>query len=250
MTSKLKATGCSSSLRAIQEAIISQFQAGCIPEKELSIDESMVLWRERLRFRQYIPGKQHKRGVKLYMLCETTGHMWNLFVCCGKSDPVSGLGHAESVVLKLMEKRLDIGHSLFVDNFYTSVPSAKVLESRKTSFCETLRRNRKHLPETVKSIRLQTGNHIVRRNGNIIVLKWKDKREIMMLSTHHSGKMIEGGKRKRHGQFVKKPDCVFAYNEFICGIDRMDQLLAYYTGVLYPAEKITQVVQDGGTPDD
>jgi hypothetical protein len=33
------------------------------PNKELSLDESMVLWRGRLQFRQYMPGKRHKYGI-------------------------------------------------------------------------------------------------------------------------------------------------------------------------------------------
>lgn len=37
------------------------------PGKELSLDESMVLWRGRLFFRQYILGKRHKYGIKLYI---------------------------------------------------------------------------------------------------------------------------------------------------------------------------------------
>lgn len=40
------------------------------PGKELSLDESMVLWRGRLLFRQYIKNKRHKYGIKLYVLAE------------------------------------------------------------------------------------------------------------------------------------------------------------------------------------
>jgi len=36
------------------------------PSKNLSIDESMILWRGRLVFRQYIKNKRHKYGVKSY----------------------------------------------------------------------------------------------------------------------------------------------------------------------------------------
>lgn len=182
-------------LRAIHEALLSRFQAAYTPQKELSIDESMVLWRGRLLFRQYIPGKRHKYGVKLYMLCESSGYVWNVLVYCGKSDPISGLGHAESVVMKLMEKRLDQGHSLYVDNFYTSIPLAKQLLSRKTDVCGTLRRNRKHLPQAVANAKLRPGQCTARRSGGITVLKWKDKREILMLSSHHSGRLSDSQKK-------------------------------------------------------
>ena len=79
----------------------------------------MVLWRGRLIFWQYILAKRHKYGVKLYLLCETSSYVWNILVYCGKMDPVSGFGHAESVVLNLMSSRLDKRHILFTDNFYT-----------------------------------------------------------------------------------------------------------------------------------
>jgi len=40
------------------------------PGKELSLDESMVLWRGRLLFRQFIQNKRYKYGIKLLMLGE------------------------------------------------------------------------------------------------------------------------------------------------------------------------------------
>ena len=216
-------------LKTICDRLLERFQAVYTPGKQLSIDESMVLWRGRLMFRQYIPGKRHKYGVKLYMLCEPSGYVWNAVVYSGKSDPVSGLGHSESVVMKLMEKRLDCGHILFVDNFYTSFPLSQELLKRHTLLCGTLRRNRKHLPEAVVSAKLKTGQHIARRNGRTVVMKWKDKRDVMMLSTLHTGNMTDSSKVNRRGEHVKKPDCVIDYNQHMCGVDRIDQLMAYYT---------------------
>ncbi|GBP66764.1 PiggyBac transposable element-derived protein 4 [Eumeta japonica] len=54
------------------------------PEADLSIDESMVLWRGRLVFRQYIKNKKHKYGVKLYELCESSGIVMKIRVYKGK----------------------------------------------------------------------------------------------------------------------------------------------------------------------
>ena len=38
------------------------------PDKNQSIDESMMLWHGRLVFRQYIKNKRHKNVIKLYEL--------------------------------------------------------------------------------------------------------------------------------------------------------------------------------------
>ena len=216
-------------LKNICDALLKRFQALYTPGKEVSIDESMVLWRGRLIFRQYIPGKRHKYGVKLYMLCEHTGYVWNVLVYCGKMDPISGFGHAETVVLKLMEKLLDRGHALYVDNFYTSVPLAEALLNRKTLLCGTVRKNRKHLPKKVISTKLKKGQHIAEKKGLIVFEKWQDKREVLMLSTHHSGKMVESTRRSRLGNKKKKPESVLSYNTYMCGVDRMDQLMSYYS---------------------
>ena len=143
---------------------------------------------------------------------------------CGKTDAISGLGHSETVVMKLMEKRLDCGHMLYVDTFYTSVVLAKQLLKRKTLLCGTLTRNRKHLLEAVVSAKLKTGQRIVRRNGQIAVVKWKGRRDVLTLSTAHAGKMIESSKVNTRGEHVRKPDTVIDYNQYICGVDRMDQL--------------------------
>ncbi|KAJ8910822.1 hypothetical protein NQ315_004682, partial [Exocentrus adspersus] len=53
------------------------------PGKELSLDESMVLWRDRLIFRQYIKNKRHKYGVKLYLLTEPDGIVQKFAVYTG-----------------------------------------------------------------------------------------------------------------------------------------------------------------------
>jgi len=76
-------------LRAVCDRLLEQFQVAYIPGKELSIDESMVLWRGHLMFRQYIPGKRHKYGVKI--VCATSGYVWNALVYTGKSDPIPDL---------------------------------------------------------------------------------------------------------------------------------------------------------------
>lgn len=43
------------------------------PGKELSLDESEVLWRIRLLFRQWIKNKRHKYWIKLYVPAEPDG---------------------------------------------------------------------------------------------------------------------------------------------------------------------------------
>ncbi|KAJ8947327.1 hypothetical protein NQ314_008629 [Rhamnusium bicolor] len=114
------------------------------------IGESMIPWRGRLNFRQYIPSKSHKYGVKLFKICSTDGYTWKCEVYTGrnkKNRRPAGLGIRESVVLSLAEGLLDEGRVLYTDNFYTSCPLARTVLSRNTHLVGTLKRNRKYLPK-------------------------------------------------------------------------------------------------------
>lgn len=46
------------------------FKDALIPFSNLAIDESLLLWKGRLSFKQYIKSKRHRFGIKLYILCD------------------------------------------------------------------------------------------------------------------------------------------------------------------------------------
>ena len=58
------------------------------PDKDLAIDESLVKFKGRLGFKQYIPAKRARFGIKLFVLCESSGFVWNMHVYQGKSTIV------------------------------------------------------------------------------------------------------------------------------------------------------------------
>lgn len=117
------------------------------PGKNLSIDESMILWQGRLIFRQYIKGKRHKFGVRLYMLTESSSLNLRMFIYCGQKLTViqqpHALSHTEEVVMNLMKEKLNIGYSIYMDNFYNSVDLVQKFLFKKTYCTGTLCTNRK-----------------------------------------------------------------------------------------------------------
>lgn len=196
------------------------------PSKELSIDEGMVLWRGRLSFRQYMKGKRHKYGIKIYSLCESNGLVLKFIIYSGKGGELSGVGHADKVVMHLMFRRLNVGHSIFMDNYYNSFPLASEL-LRKGTYCTgTLRKHRKYMPEDVTSAKLKTGEVIQRYSEGVMVAKWRDKREVMYLSTEFENTMAVS--RNRRGVARDKPLPIIQYNAYMKGVDRSDQMMAYY----------------------
>ena len=53
---------------------------------DLCIDETMVPFRGRVGFRQYVPGKRFKYGMKKFKLCTTKGYTLNTKIYCGQEE--------------------------------------------------------------------------------------------------------------------------------------------------------------------
>lgn len=208
--------------------LLNNFTKVYSPGKNLSLDEAMILWRGRLSFRQYIKNKKNKYGIKLYELCTADGFILNILIYTGKGTIVNtGKGHTYEVVMRLMQQYLSKGHALYLDNFYNSVVLAEDLMEKQTNMCGTLQQNREGNPIEVVRQKLKKGEHISRQKGDITVMKWRDKRDVLVISTTN-GPTMENVRNKR-GDNVSKPSMVVSYNKSMSGIDRSDQMLSYYS---------------------
>ena len=90
--------------------------------KQLSVDESLNLFKGWLHFKQYIKTKRIRFGIKLYELKTSNGITLDLLVYPGKGmfsgdDPNSDMPTTEHIPSVLMEPFLGKGHILFTDNY-------------------------------------------------------------------------------------------------------------------------------------
>lgn len=209
--------------------IITKFQNSYVPTQNLSLDESMLLWRGRLIFRQYIKNKRHKYGIKFYELCTYDGYVLAAEIYKGKNIENVSSSKVNDIVLRLMKTYLNKGHHIFMDNFYNSVGLSTLLLQKKTHTTGTLRSNRKLNPFKItgKNIKLKKGEHKFARKGKIYVSRWKDKRDVFTITTGYHPQMVKI--KNKRGIEKNKPKHVIAYNENMSGIDRCDQMLSYYS---------------------
>ncbi|KAG5882253.1 hypothetical protein JTB14_014950 [Gonioctena quinquepunctata] len=145
-----------------------------------------------------------------------------------RGDTTSGKGHADAVVEELMERYAGEGQTLFVDNFYTSIPLANYLLENETYLCGTIRKNRGGFPKSLFSRKVKKGNLYGMQKGSIKIIKWTDKKSVCMLSTRedHNDTLIDTAK-VRNGESVQKPKCVVDYNKAKKGVDYSDQMSSY-----------------------
>lgn len=185
-----------------------KFKELFFPGEDIVIDETLVPWRGRLIFRQYIPNKTHRYGIKLFKLCSTEGYTWALKIYAGKSkDGVREVGLAQNVCMELTGPLLNDGRTLYIDNFYTSYSLAKSMLANATHVVGTLRANKKDIPKEVMLAKLKRGEVISKEDENgIVVLKWKDTRDVRMLSTKHAPTMVEIEPKPRSAQKSRDGD--------------------------------------------
>jgi hypothetical protein len=209
-----------------------KFQNLFLPGPNISIDESLTLWKGRLSFKQYLPLKAAKFGIKTYELCESgSGYLWSFLVYTGKDTQfkssllTQAMTKTTAIVLHLIEPLLHKGYTVWLDNFYNSPALARLLKSKATDCVGTLKINRKGVPKAVKDAKIKKGEVIGQHSGPVTVMKWHDKRNVLMISTFHDTKMKSEMKR---GIEIRKPVCVVEYNKCMGGVDLKDQLLQMY----------------------
>lgn len=81
-----------------------------------------MLWKGRLSFKQYLPNKRKRFGIKAFILCDChTGIILDFIVYTGKGtdideDSSDDSGVSAKIVKTLMRPYLNVGHVLYTDN--------------------------------------------------------------------------------------------------------------------------------------
>ncbi|XP_033758646.1 piggyBac transposable element-derived protein 4-like [Pecten maximus] len=101
----------------------NRFKALNTPQRELSIDESLVASRVKSIMKQYIPSKAAKFGIKFWVLVEAcSGYVMNMSVYRGKTYEPTPRGEQQgtNVVMYLLRacELLYKGYHVFCDSFF------------------------------------------------------------------------------------------------------------------------------------
>ena len=212
-----------------------KFRSIYTPRKYISIDESLLLWKGRLSWKQSILTKRARFGFKMYSVNESeSGYIYKSLLYTGKEMTEKLAGDykyvATKIVMDLMHDLLDIGHTLFIDNWYWSFELSKLLLSHSTDTVGTIRADRKDLPAEVKKKKgkkMKKGEGIVlyERGTNVIVTQWRDKKDVSMMSTCVNDGTVTV---KRAGKDKEIPCVADFYNQHMGGVDKSDQMLTSY----------------------
>jgi hypothetical protein len=149
------------------------------PSEHLAVDEVIVKFKGRIIFRQYIPEKRKRFGIKIYKLCDDSGYTYDMRVYLGKDShsATDDMTATHATVRHLTHRVEGLGLKLFMDNFFSSPRLFDDLERRKINSCRTVWPDRKDMPPDFgwKKLKLKRGDVRVRTRGNLTALAWKDR---------------------------------------------------------------------------
>jgi len=127
-------------IRNIFDTLNNKFYELYNRTQHLAVDEVIVLFKGRVIFRQYIPKKHKRSGIKIYKLCDALGYTYDMSVYLGKQWLLATqeMSATHGIVLELVRRVEGLGHKLYTDSYFSSPPLYDDLSRRKINCCGTV----------------------------------------------------------------------------------------------------------------
>ncbi|KAJ7993964.1 hypothetical protein DPEC_G00260590 [Dallia pectoralis] len=196
------------------------------PGPDVTVDEQLVPFRGRCPFRQYMPSKPARYGIKAWVCCDArSSYAWKMQVYTGKTrdGPEKNLG--ARVVFDLTEG-LPRDHTVTCDNFFTSYKLAqRLLADRGLALVGTVRKNKPELPPALlatKTRRVLSSAFAFTPIATLVSYLARRNRNVLLLSTLHADARLSD-------RADRKPALILDYNRNKGGVDNLDKVIGTYS---------------------
>ncbi|XP_050305575.1 uncharacterized protein LOC126742815 [Anthonomus grandis grandis] len=214
--------------RDIWERVTGKFPDFLVPSESVVIDEELITFHGRCKFRLYIPIKPGKYGIKANVLCDSENYY------CFAAEPYAGkvinqpkdYNSGPEVVKRLVElaKWQNSGRNITMERKFTSVLTANASLEQNLTVVGTIMSNRKDvLPE----LRPQSLKHAT---PGTIRFAFRD-REILVSYIPKKKKVVTALSIQHHIMQVKndKPEIFLYYNSTKTGVDMLGKCVRAYS---------------------
>lgn len=217
-------------VRLLLDGFVNHSQSAYVPGASITVDEQLYPYRGRCRYRQYMPSKPAKYGLKFWLACDSDNYYCcNIQFYCGKEENRE-VPLGEHIVLSLTDFLKESGRNVTCDNFFTSLSLARKLLAKKLTLVGTLRANRREIPRHLTTHQgRQFCTTIQARNNDgdcgVLLVSYMAKKNkvVNILSTLHKKTSLD------HSTEKKKPDVVLYYNQTKGGVDAADERVGTYS---------------------
>nr|CAI5867610.1 unnamed protein product [Callosobruchus analis] len=217
------------SIRELFEVFMVNFQSHFIVSEFLTVDEQLLAFRGRCGFKQFIPSKPAKYGIKMFALVDAkTAYTINLetYVGTQPGGPYKVGNSAEDITLRLVEPVEGSNRNITGDNWFSSVSLVNKLLKKKLTYIGTVRKNRREVPqEFLPNKKREEKSSLFGFQEDCTMVSYcpkKNKSVVLISSMHHDDAIdMETGE-------ASKPEIITEYNRTKIGVDLVDQLCQKY----------------------
>lgn len=214
-------------IRELFENINGTFSQYYTPFEFVTIDEMLEAFRGRCSFRQYIPSKPAKYGLKIHALVDSRKfYVLNMEIYAGlqPEGPFSINSSPSEVVKRLIEHVIHSGRNVTIDIWYTSVPLVNdLLNDFGLTAVGTLKKNKRQVPpQFVNTKKRPLGESLYGFRENCTLLSYvpkKNKVVLLISSMHNTAQVNESN----------KPEIIDFYNSTKGGVDTVDQMKGHFS---------------------
>ncbi|XP_021952069.1 piggyBac transposable element-derived protein 4-like [Folsomia candida] len=201
----------------------------------LTVDETLLSFKGRLSFKQYLKDKRARFGMKLYLLCDSASRfVLKALPYQGRTTKIENsswiqeLGFGGATVMTLLHGYFNKFHRITIDNWFVSPILALRLKQLGTYILGTVQKRRKLMPKWTD--KLAKGQVATYSSSDILVERWSDRREVIMLNTFMGHRMEEITTTNPNNN-REKPSTVLVYNATMGAVDNVDRVSKPFTSV-------------------
>lgn len=213
-------------IRELWNSVNKNLKKFYLPGENLTIDEQLIPFRGRVSFKQYLPSKPDKYGMKIWWICDSkTSYPLFGIPYLGKEGHNRTKNLAYNVVNQLCEPYFGSNRNVTFDNYFTSLDVAKSLSQNGLTIVGTMRKNKACIPSIFQPSRSRDVESNVfgfSKNMTLVSYVPKKNRAVIILSTMHHSKEIDVNNKN-------KSEVNLYYNSTKGGVDTLDQMVHEYT---------------------
>ena len=214
-------------IRELFEEILLSFRKYYRVSEFVTVDEKLEAFRGRCSFKQYIPSKPNKYGIKIYALTDAKAiYTLNMEIYVGKqpNGPYQVDTGSLALVTRLCEVISKTGRNITCDTFFTSIPLAdELLCKHNLTMIGTIRKNKREISKEfveAKDRKIKSCLFGHRENCTLVSYMPKRNKNVLLISSMHDDSCID--------EETGKPEIIMAYNATKGGVDTLDKLCETY----------------------
>lgn len=197
-----------------------------------TMDEMLIGFRGRCKFKMYIPGKKVKCGLKIMALTDSKSHyFYNGYIYTGKKSDGTLLTSSERALplpiqsaLRLTKPIQDTNRNITADNWFTSLELVNTLKNRGLTYLGAIKKNKKEIPRQFlpnrKRERFSTMYGFAKDIALISYVPKKNKGILLLSTMHHANYATDSD--------MNNPEIVCYFNNK-SGVDSLDETCRSYT---------------------